>query len=450
MIHQSPAGFAPPHSIEAEQSVLGGILLSDGILATLRMQEGLVAEHFYRDRHRACWEAMCALHDRGDGIDVLTVTVELEKAGKLDEVGGKAAIDELTGGVPGLGGIRRYARIVIERWVSRTILTGTYTIQAGIAMHDEAMVQDGRRMLDSTVVAFGASDGYLSPETRASDMLDWLANGDEGGGLLPPPELSTLGRIARFRPSHTTFLGGWSHHGKSILALQLADYWDFRGANVGIWTNEDSPREITARQVQRLSGVSAVKLGDRELADGDAAKIPKALCSLPCHIQGAHGWTAAQIAASIRQKRPDVAVVDHLHKIVGLAQTSDIDEAMKVLTGAAGQVGCHLLVLGQLNHARDTDAFRPPPVIRDIRGSGLIHDLCDNVLFIYRDEEEAKDGDGRKLGTPLTHDTGRIIVAKGKPGAQIGAFAATLDRQYARFVEPAPESLGSDPDAWLA
>lgn len=438
---QIATGVAPPHSIEAEQSVLGGILLSDAVMPVLRMQEGLAAEHFYRDRHRAIFAAMCALNDRGAAVDVLTVTVELEQAGKLEHAGGKAAIDELTGGVPGLGGIRRYAQIVIEHWVNRERIAAAYEQLAAILNHAGPDAYDAALQRAHTVVAHRALDGYLTAEARASDILDWLANGDEGGGLPVPPELSTLGKIARFRESHTTFLGGWSHHGKSLLVGMLADYWAFRGIDVGLWTNEDSPRELTARQVQRITGISAVKIGDRALSDVELGKIPAALTKLQGNIQSAHGWTAEQIAASIRQKRPAAAIVDHLHKIAGLSQTSDIDEAMKVLTGAAGQVGCHLFILGQLNHTRDVAAFRPPPVIRDIRGSGLIHDLCENVLFLYRDEEELKDDSGKPMGTPSTHDTGRIIVAKGKAGARLGAFPVVLDRRFARFVEPA---RGSD------
>ena len=98
---QIATGVAPPHSLEAEQSVLGGILLSDRAMYGLVIEEGLKPEDFYRDRHRAIYEAMLALYRESEPIDVLTVSEHLRSAGKLEEAGGKAAIDELTGGVPG-------------------------------------------------------------------------------------------------------------------------------------------------------------------------------------------------------------------------------------------------------------------------------------------------------------------------------------------------------------
>src|SRR4028118_299549 len=104
---QIATGVAPPHSLEAEQSVLGGILLSDRTMYGLVIEEGLKAEDFYRDRHRPLYEPTLALYRESEPIDVLTVSEHLRSTGKLEQAGGKAAIDELTGGGPGPGGIRR-------------------------------------------------------------------------------------------------------------------------------------------------------------------------------------------------------------------------------------------------------------------------------------------------------------------------------------------------------
>ena len=131
-------GVAPPHSLEAEQSVLGGILLSDRAMYGLVIEEGLKADDFYRDRHRLIYESMIALYRESEPIDVLTVSEHLRSLGKLEQAGGKAAIDELTGGVPGLGGIRRYAQIVREHALMRRLLSTTYEIQASVLNHAAA------------------------------------------------------------------------------------------------------------------------------------------------------------------------------------------------------------------------------------------------------------------------------------------------------------------------
>ncbi len=135
---QFAMGVAPPHSLEAEQSVLGGILLSDCAMYGLVIEEGLRAEDFYRERHRLIYASMLALYRDSEPIDVLTVAEQLRSTGRLEETGGKAAIDELTGGVLGLGGIRRYAQIVREHALMRRLLSTTYEIQASVLNHAAA------------------------------------------------------------------------------------------------------------------------------------------------------------------------------------------------------------------------------------------------------------------------------------------------------------------------
>src|ERR687894_2998641 len=142
----------PPHSLEAEQSVLGAILLSERAMYALVIEEGLKPEAFSRERHGLIYESMLALYRESEPIDVLTVAEHLRSAGLLDEAGGKAAIDELTGGVPGLGGIRRYAQIVREHALMRRLLSTTYEIQASVLNHQapprELVEQAERAMLE--------------------------------------------------------------------------------------------------------------------------------------------------------------------------------------------------------------------------------------------------------------------------------------------------------------
>src|ERR1700761_2639198 len=134
---QGPGGvIAPPHNLDAEQSVLGAILLSDRSLYALVIEEGLRAEDFYRERHAAIYEAMLALYNESEPVDVLTVTDRLRQMGRLEEIGGQAAVDELTGVVPAAGHARRYAQIVREQALLRRLLRSTYLIQESVLGHD--------------------------------------------------------------------------------------------------------------------------------------------------------------------------------------------------------------------------------------------------------------------------------------------------------------------------
>src|ERR687894_872023 len=169
----------PPHSLEAEQSVLGAILLSERAMYALVIEEGLKPDDFYRDRHRLIYESMLALYRETEPIDVLTVSEHLRSAGKLEDAGGKAAIDELTGGVPGLGGIRRYAQIVREHALMRRLLSTTYEIQASVLNHSaaprELVEQAERAMLevahDDRQKDFRTIDEILDDELRKMEKL---------------------------------------------------------------------------------------------------------------------------------------------------------------------------------------------------------------------------------------------------------------------------------------
>src|SRR3712207_1418920 len=127
------AALAPPHSIEAEQSVLGAILLSDRALYALVIEEGLKPDDFYRRRHELVYEAMLDLYGESEPIDVLTVTERMRSRNTLEEAGGQAAVDELAGSVPAAANARHYARIVREHSLMRRLLTATYEIQASVA-----------------------------------------------------------------------------------------------------------------------------------------------------------------------------------------------------------------------------------------------------------------------------------------------------------------------------
>jgi replicative DNA helicase len=176
---QVATGVAPPHSLEAEQSVLGGILLSDRAMYGLVIEEGLKPEDFYRDRHRVIYESMLTLYRDSEPIDVLTVSEQLRSSGKLDEAGGKAAIDELTGGVPGLGGIRRYAQIVREHALMRRLLSTTYEIQASVLNHVAAprdLVEFAERAMlevahDDRQKDFRTIDEILDDELKKMEKL---------------------------------------------------------------------------------------------------------------------------------------------------------------------------------------------------------------------------------------------------------------------------------------
>jgi replicative DNA helicase len=426
-------GIAPPHNLEAEQSVLGGILLSDRAMRGLVVEEGLRPEHFYRDSHRLIFAAMAAMSELGQPIDVLTVTAHLKAAGDLARAGGRAAIDELTGGVPGLGGIRRYAQIVIEAWRWRTRLISTYNQQAAIASSDESafdVALQGAQQL----VALSSQESFLGPDKLADHFMAWLQEKPDEG-LPLPPEFTRHARFVRYRAGHVTVVSGWSQMGKSLYAIQCAAHIGKQGHRSIIWTNEDTETEIVARYVNQKTGVPAVRIADRAINNEQLTTVYDAVIGLPFEVQPAHGWTATQVARHIVQERPALAVLDHFHALPGVARTEDIDAAMQTLTAAAGRSGCHLMVVCQLNQSRSVGVVRPAPVGRDLRGSGQIFNLAHTVVFVHRQEEEDQDSAGRSLGRAVQLPEGQLDVAKNKPAGRLGAVTVNFEANRLRFVE---------------
>src|SRR4051812_21550218 len=135
------AALAPPHSLEAEQSVLGAVLLSDKVHYAYVIEEGLRPEDFYRERHQVIYQSMLDLYNESEPIDVLTVTEHLRARGNLEQAGGPAEIDGLTAAVPAVGNLRRYGQIVREQSLLRKLLTATYEIQSSVHNH-EALPRD--------------------------------------------------------------------------------------------------------------------------------------------------------------------------------------------------------------------------------------------------------------------------------------------------------------------
>jgi replicative DNA helicase len=186
-----PAGVAPPHSIEAEQSVLGAMLLSDRTHYAFVIEEGLKVEDFYRERHREVYESMLALFTAGESIDVLTVTEHLRSRGRLDAAGGQAEIDTLTAAVPAVGNLRQYAQIVRDRALLRRLLAASYEIQAHV---------HGTRRRASW--SSGPSVPWRSPTTtarRTSAKSERSRTPRSASGRSSPPGRSLTGTPFRLR-----------------------------------------------------------------------------------------------------------------------------------------------------------------------------------------------------------------------------------------------------------
>ena len=318
-------GVAPPHSIEAEQSVLGGILLSDRAMYGLVIEEGLKAEDFYRDRHRLIYESMLALYRESEPIDVLTVSEHLRSTGKLEQAGGKASIDELTGGVPGLGGIRRYAQIVREHALMRRLLSTTYEIQASVLNHAAAprdLVEQAERAMlevahDDRQKDFRTIDEILDDELKKMEKLS-----REGTSLTGTPSgFRDLDEITGgFQPGNLIVIAARPAMGKSALVTNIAENAAIdHGRPVALFSLEMSETELAQRFVASQGRIKGDELRKGRVPDAKWPKILQAsqrLAAAPLYIDDSSDVGIIEIRAKARrlhQQQPlGLIIIDYL------------------------------------------------------------------------------------------------------------------------------------------
>src|SRR3984893_17345860 len=224
----SAGPMAPPHNLDAEQSVLGAILLSDRSLYALVIEEGLRSEDFYRERHGTIYEAMLALYNDSEPVDVLTVVDRLRQMGKLESTGGQAAVDELTGVVPAAGHARRYAQIGGENGPLRRLLRASYEIQESVLGH-QAPPRELVEQAEKSMLEVGRDDrqqDFRSIEDVLHEEVDKLHRlSIEGTSLTGTPSgFKDLDEITGgFQPGNLIIIAARPAMGKSALVCNIAE-----------------------------------------------------------------------------------------------------------------------------------------------------------------------------------------------------------------------------------
>ncbi len=438
-------GVAPPHSLEAEQSVLGGILLSDRSMYGLVIEEGLKAEDFYRDRHRLIYESMLALYRESEPIDVLTVSEQLRSTGKLEQAGGKGAIDELTGGVPGLGGIRRYAQIVREHALMRRLLSTTYEIQASVLNHAAAprdLVEQAERAMlevahDDRQKDFRTIDEILDDELRKMEKLS-----REGTSLTGTPSgFRDLDEITGgFQPGNLIVIAARPAMGKSALVTNIAENAAIdHGRPVALFSLEMSETELAQRFVASQGRIKGDELRKGRVPDSKWPKILKAsarLAAAPLYVDDSSDVGIIEIRAKARrlhQQQPlGLIIIDYLQLMrpdgrveSRVQQVGEMSRGLKIL---ARELHVPVIALSQLSRAvetRGTQIDSKRPLLSDLRESGSIEQDADLVAFIFREEYYDKETERAGIAD--------IIIAKHRNGA-IGEVQLTFAKEYPKFL----------------
>lgn len=413
---------------EVEQSVLGAILLSGSTLKPLVLDEGLKPGHFAGLQAELAFSAMLSLSEQGEPIDLVTVTAQLKRDNLLTKVG-EPYLDGLDAAmVPNIGNVRAYARRIVElaRW--RKIAEAGRMLAEAATLEDQGLVAQAEALM--------VPESQREASTTVSEDVYAYLNDEPVAWPLPYPRMNDLSN-GGLRPSEQTLIGAWTNIGKTAILDSMLQHVADRNARVRLYINEGSRVQRALRMIARDTGIPYSRLRARTLRDGDHKRVLDALgAGLSVEIIQAADWSAGDIARDMRWNPRDVVAVDILHEIP-YGDERDLARNWSTLKAASVTVGCHLIATVHLNEARSVGGEPPAPTLRDIRGSGMLKNGADNVLFVHR-EHETVDGHAQMT------EEGAVWFAKSRHGEH-GGVKVRFDAARMRFVERAAEE-----DRWAA
>ena len=426
----------PPQSIEAEQAVLGCMLIDPH---SVPKALHFVREHsFYKTAHATIFASMVDLFDRNEAIDSISIIDDLQKRGELENVGGAYYVTGLAGDAPSAENVEYYARIVQSKFVLRSI------ISASSGMSEEAYegkleVKEILDRVEQQIFALSEQTlrgEFVPVETLLHDVLDKFGTRRKGGVTGIPSGFSELDNmLSGFQNSDLIILAGRPSMGKTALALSMArnmavDY----GYSVGIFSLEMSNVQLTERLITAEARVDSHLVRTGKLPKSDWKKLSMAagpLSEVQFFIDDSAGLNVLDIRAKARRLKAehgiDILFIDYLQLLSGAGRAEsrqqEITMISRSLKGLAKELSIPVVALSQLSRAPETRTDHRP-LMSDLRESGSIEQDADIVLFIYRSYVYSRSEDD--------YGKGEIIISKHRNGPT-GAFEVAFVDKYARF-----------------
>ena len=436
----------PPHSTEAEQSVLGGLLLDN--LAWDKCSDLLSDSDFYRHEHRHIYAAVGSLIASSKPADVITVFEALQSLGKAEDCGGLAYLNALAQSVPSASNVRRYAEIVRERSVLRKLISASDEI-ATTAFNPQG--QPVSQILDeaeSRIFRIGEEGsrggaGFQPMDKLVQALIDRVqeleANGSEDVTGIRTGFYDLDRMTAGLQKGDLIVLAARPSMGKTAFALNIAEHVAVQeGLPVAVFSMEMGASQLALRVVGSLGRIDQQHLRTGRLRDDEWERLPEAASKLseaPMFIDESPGLNPAELRARARRLARQyggtlgLIVIDYLQLMSGSSNSSDenratvLGEISRGMKGLAKELQCPVLALSQLNRSVET---RPDkrPMMSDLRESGAIEQDADVIMFIYRDDYYNKDS--KEPGVA------EIVLAKQRNGP-VGTVKLTFLKPLTRF-----------------
>ncbi|MEK6664597.1 MAG: replicative DNA helicase [Pseudomonadota bacterium] len=434
----------PPHSVEAEQSVLGGLLLENS--AWERIADLITEQDFYRHDHRLIYRHITKLLDGSKPADVVTVSESLENSNELTTVGGLAYLGALAQNTPSAANIRRYAEIVRDRAILRGL------VEVGTAIADSAYNPSGRsaaELLDEAegkvfkIAEAGArgKQGFMELQpllTQVVERIDMLFQRDNPSDITGiPTGFVDLDRMTSgLQPGELVIVAGRPSMGKTAFSLNIAENVALdSGLPVAVFSMEMAGTQLVMRMMGSVGKLDQHKVRTGRLQDDDWQRLTYAVGKLndaPIYIDESAALTALDLRARARRLHRQcgklgLIVIDYLQLMSGSSQgenrATEISEISRGLKALAKELDVPVVALSQLNRSLEQRPNKRP-VMSDLRESGAIEQDADVILFIYRDE----------VYNPETPEKGisEIIIGKQRNGP-IGTIRLAFQGEFTRF-----------------
>ena len=430
-----------PHSIDAERSVLGAILIENAALN--RAQEILKEEDFYREPHRKIFKVMTDLSERTTAIDPVTLKEELQRSGDLDAVGGAAYLAALLDGVPRSANVEHYARIVKEKAILRGLIEAGSQIvgNAYEAAQGVDDILDESERLIFRIAQDRLRAGFVPMKVIADQSLKTIERLAEHRDLITglPTGFASLNEYTSgLQPSDLIIVAARPGMGKTSFALNIAMHLGLReNRRVGVFSLEMSREQLFLRLLTGLGRIDAHRLRTGRLNKEEWATLTHAfgeLAGAPIFIDDTAGITVLEMRAKSRRLKLeqglDLIIVDYLQLMRSRnafenrnQEISDISRSLKEL---AKELHIPVIAISQLSRAPEQRGGDRRPQLSDLRESGAIEQDADLVMFIYREE----------VYKPTEENRGRaqLIIAKQRNGP-IGTLDLAFIREYTKFEE---------------
>jgi replicative DNA helicase len=432
-------GRIPPHSLEAEQSVLGAMIIDKEAIYTA--VEWLRPEDFYKEANKEIFEAILSLFNRSEPVDIITLSEELKKRGTLENVGGVSYLTDLSGGVATTSNVKYYCEIVKEKSTLRRliktcdeIITKSYESSQDV----NSIIEEAEKGIFD--ITQGRNKESFHPINKVlldsfSKIEELAANQGELTGLTTG-FIDIDNKLSGLQKSDLILLAARPSMGKTALGINIATNAAIKaGASVAIFSLEMSKEQLVNRMLSSVAHVDLQKIISGRLNEDEWIRIIEAMAPLSkakVFIDDTPGISLMEMKAKCRklkmEKGLDLVLIDYL-QLMQLDskyenRQQEISAISRGLKGLAKEMDCPVLALSQLSRAPELRADHRP-ILSDLRESGAIEQDADVVMFLYRDEYYHEDSEKKNIG--------EVIIAKHRNGPT-GTVELVWKKEFTKFL----------------